>query len=52
LGSVDMDAFEMTRTDAERIRSWYLSLLMAGYTSEQAIALIAAAERDRQAIAA
>jgi hypothetical protein len=46
-----MDAV-MTRTDAERIESWVLDLTMAGYTREEAEAIVAAAERDRQAIAA
>ena len=34
------------KLDEERIKSWFLSLTLAGYTSDQAMTLIAQAIRD------
>jgi hypothetical protein len=38
----------MTRSDAERIKSWFLSLTMAGFTAEQAIQMIAETIREER----
>jgi len=42
----------MTRTESEKIISWFLALTMAGYTQEQAYQLIAEAIRDERMAAA
>jgi hypothetical protein len=36
LGSSDLDAFVMDRTDAERFESWVIALMLTGMTREDA----------------
>jgi hypothetical protein len=36
----------MTRTDAERIESWFIALVLAGYSPEQARAEIDAVQSE------
>jgi hypothetical protein len=35
LGSVDMDAFEMIRTESERFESWVLAVMMADHLTRE-----------------